>query len=461
MFKVYSKDNCPFCERAKALLIKLEIPFDEIKVTEPSQLPKPQFRTVPQVVHRDGTFIGGFTELEVWSKSTINVTNAKGIGMLIPEGYSMVSSSVEIPERKTTVFNVHNTGHLTGNYPLFLGEELGFSDTINQPYPELETLFLEQSAQIWGHTEIDLTQDRQDMLTAPQELVDLMVQNITWQSLADSVASRAIGSVLMSNISNSTLQDLYNAIIFFESIHTLTYQHIIRQTFVDPNQALIQGYSNLQAIKRSNVLVEAFDNLANSSTNSIEEKRKLVLFCVIAMYLLESINFPASFAVTFAIAERGWFQGISQDVVLIARDESLHARAGAVVLNIVKKQWPETFEALKPQLKDMLRSVVEDEYAWADHLFSNGRQVIGLNAQLLKEYVDYCAMPVAETLGIEPLKEIKDLPLPYMKDYLDSSRMQLAAQEIQLTSYLVNSVKSVSEEEMNTCLADLRKQYNV
>jgi ribonucleoside-diphosphate reductase beta chain len=207
------------------------------------------------------------------------------------------------------------------------------------------------------------------------------------------------------------------------------------------------------------LLVEAFDNLANTNTNSLEEKRKLVLFCVLAMYILESINFPASFAVTFAITERGWFQGISQDVVLIARDESLHARAGAVVLNIVKKQWPETFEALKPQLRSMLQSVVEDEYAWADHLFSNGRQVIGLNAQLLKDYVDYCAMPVAATLGIEPLKVVKELPLPYMKDYLDSSRVQVANQELQNAAYLVNAVKSVSDEEMDVCLASLKERY--
>lgn len=434
-FTIYTKQHCPFCLRAKELIDSKGHSYEEVLVTTPDQLPRPEFRTVPQIIFNETReFVGGYNHLVEFYRNR--------------------------EPKKRTVFNTKNTGYLTGNYPLFLGEDLGFVDTINQPYPQLEELYDKQMSFIWNPTEVDLTQDRQDMLTAPFSTTDLMVETILWQSLADSVASRAIGSVLTKYISNSSLQDWYNAVIAFETIHSKTYLHIIKQCFTDPNEVLKRGYANLEIVKRSNILIDSFNNLAQLSEDSTEqEKRKLILFCVVAMYLLEQINFMASFAVTFGIAERSLFQGISQNVTLIARDEMLHAKGGATVLSILKQQWPETFEELKPIFSSMLLSVVQDEHAWADHAFSNGRQCVGINAKRIKEYVDWVAQPVAKTLGIKPLTNLYENPLPYMDSYTDTSTIQSAAQEIQLTAYLVNSVKSVSEEEMNNTLSSLREEY--
>jgi hypothetical protein len=147
----------------------------------------------------------------------------------------------------------------------------------------------------------------------------------------------------------------------------------------------------------------------------------------------------SSFAITFGIAETGIMQGIAQNVSLICRDEMLHARGGAEVLKIEIKKNPALFERLAPQIKMLFDAVLETEMKWTDYLFSEGRQVVGVNPKLIKEYVNYMAQPVARTLGIEvPL--IEENPLPYMENYIDSSKVQMAAQEIQLTSYLVNSV---------------------
>jgi ribonucleoside-diphosphate reductase beta chain len=171
--------------------------------------------------------------------------------------------------------------------------------------------------------------------------------------------------------------------------------------------------------------------------------------------MLESINFMASFAVTFGIAETGIFQGIASDVKLIGRDEMLHARVGAKVLNILMKEWPETFIEMRPEMEKMLHAVVADEKAWPDHLFSNGRQVIGLNAKILKDYVQYAAAPVARTIGVKWDAPVKN-PLPYMDSWLDSSKTQTAAQELQVTNYLLNSIKASSEAEIEETLKRMR-----
>lgn len=66
--KVYSTGSCPLCEKAKRLLAKWGIPFDEVRIDLDRERLR-EFRevtrgarTVPQIVI-DGQCIGGFTEL--------------------------------------------------------------------------------------------------------------------------------------------------------------------------------------------------------------------------------------------------------------------------------------------------------------------------------------------------------------------------------------------------------------
>jgi ribonucleoside-diphosphate reductase beta chain len=163
----------------------------------------------------------------------------------------------------------------------------------------------------------------------------------------------------------------------------------------------------------------------------------------------------ASFAITFGIAETGIFQGISQDVVLICRDEMLHGRAGAVILGIEKQNNPEFFQ--KDKMQALFDAVLQTELEWTDHLFSEGRQCPGINANRIKRYVKYMAQPVAKTLGLD-CEVIEENPLPYMDAYIDSSKTQIAAQELQLTSYLVNAVKAPIALEAT--LTELREEFS-
>jgi len=131
----------------------------------------------------------------------------------------------------------------------------------------------------------------------------------------------------------------------------------------------------------------------------------------------------------------------------------LHARGGREVLNIEFKRNPELAKRLRPHFQKMFDAIVSTELEWTDYLFSQGRQVIGLSPELIKKYVLFMAQPVANTLGLVTEK-IETTPLPYMETYIDSSKVQVAAQELQLTSYLVNSVSPLTDQD--EFLAELR-----
>ena len=445
-FKIYGRsEGCPFCDNAKKLVLSNSDRFEFIEVTSFDDFPKEvpeEVRTVPQILRVDEKvgelrYVGGHAELTEFYKTY----------------------SKEELKKKRTVFNTENTGHVTGEYPLFFGEDLGFTDTVTTPYPILEALYQAQLAQIWNEFEVDLTQDRQDMISAPPETVALMVKTIMWQSLADSIASRSISSILNPYISNSDIEGWYNIVQFFETIHSRTYQHIIKQTFLDPAQALSDGYKDMEIIKRADNLINTFNNVIELPEDAPEEdKKEAVYLAVIALYMLEAMNFMSSFAITFGIAETSIFSGIAEDVSMICRDEMLHARGGKEVLLIEMNKDPKLFKRLKPKIQELFDGIIHDELAWTDHLFSEGRQCVGINAERIKKGVLFYSQDVAETLGLEYTK-IEKNPLPYMEKYIDSSKIQNAMQEKQSGKYLVNAV--LAPTDLPGVLSKLREKYGL
>jgi ribonucleoside-diphosphate reductase beta chain len=427
MYKLYTKDNCTFCTQAKKLLTSKGLSFTEISDVSRELLIElfPNARTMPQITFNK-EYIGGFQELKQWLEKSTAVR---------------------------TIFNTKNKGYETGEYPLFLGDAPGFTDSIIQPYPVIDKIYQMQVSQIWNETEVSLTQDRMDMLGADPKTVDLAVQNLMYQTLADSAASRAITGVLLQHVTNTDLEATYNAFGLFESIHARSYLHIIKQTMIDPIQVLKDGYDNEHILKRALPIVKCFDALANMDYNApLREKQEKVYMAIVALYLLESVSFPASFACTFAVAETGILQGVGQIVALILRDESLHSMLGREILKI---DLPKV-SFLQPKIKELFQEVMAAEAEWNTYLFSEGRQVVGLTPTLLAEYTEFLAGPVVETLGID-FEATKTNPLPYMSKYIDTSKVQIANQELENGTYLLNSIKVA--ETMDNTLAELRETH--
>jgi len=362
-------------------------------------------------------------------------------------------------------FNALNTNYKEGKYPLFLGQTLGLADTVNVTYPQLEAMYQKQLSQIWNEFEVDLTQDRMDMNRLPFEVVRPMQQTISWQSLADAVAARSISEVLLRHCTNPELEHWINLWSFFETIHNRTYAHIIKQTFQNPVEMLEDTYNNTQVLRRSDVIVKALDaaaELKDDTTDFI--KRRVIIKALVAIFALESIAFMASFAVTFGIAETGSFQGIGQLVTLICRDEMLHARVGLEILSILRKDpdWKLDFLIINGEIQEILDAVYTQETEWAEHIFKDG-SIPGQSAERLKSYVDFISLPIYKVFGLEssfPGTIVDKLPLHYMTKYIDSSNTQVAAQELQITSYQIGIIKEDADNfSLDTSSLDLVKDY--
>ena len=102
------------------------------------------------------------------------------------------------------------------------------------------------------------------------------------------------------------------------------------------------------------------------------------------------------------------------------------------------------------QATDLFLEVVDQEKDWADYLFEEGA-MIGLNAEILKEYVEYIADHRMRAIHLESPYKVGENPLPWMTTYSGSSdTIQVAPQETEIVSYLVGQIDSeVSKDDFD------------
>lgn len=361
-------------------------------------------------------------------------------------------------ENKRTVFNTNNSGHKSGKYPIFLGPPLGLHDTIRIAYPELEDLYLTQRSLVWTEDEINLEQSRMDMIplgkggkTRPEE-IDILTKAVSYLWEADSIASRSVISIFSPFLSNSEATAMMTEQTRFEVIHAKTYSEIVRQCAMDKDKIIEDTIKNEEILNRTDIIIKAFDDLIyygaqynlGNKTISMETYREVVLTGVMALYLLERVQFMSSFAVVFGLAEHDKFKGIADLVRWVARDELVHAKMMSTIINILKRydDWNSTYERLIPKFQAMTKEVVEREFQWNKYLFSEGRNMIGLNPEILDAWVKYCAVDLCNNINLAHDYGGVENPIPWVNNWLEFDKVQNANQESDNTNYRTNSISN-------------------
>lgn len=353
------------------------------------------------------------------------------------------------------VFNYDKTDY--AKPLLFLGEKQGLFDTINRHYPRIWELYKTQKSLDWDENEFDYSSCNADFKKANRSTYDMMIKTLAWQWEADSVASRAIAPVLAPFITSSELWAAWQRISDNEVIHAATYSEIVRNSFDDPSTIIDEILRVEEAHERLKRVVKAFDDAFTAShqyaLGQIENNQdtyNAVFMMVIALFCMERIQFMASFAVTFAICDTGQFQPIGKSIQKIAQDElEIHAELDRAVLeNELQTERGQTaFTQKREEIEALIAEVVDSELTWIEYLFSEGRELVGVNADRLAAWTLYCAKDVYQTLGIETDRYAfpKTNPLKFMEKWLNISKTQASPQEQDIAAYKVGVMRRNDE----------------
>ena len=303
----------------------------------------------------------------------------------------------------------------------------------------------------WDESEVDYSQCNNDFKNCPKGVSDIMIRTLAWQWEADSVASRSIAPVLAPFISSSELWAAWQRVSDNEVVHAAAYSEIVRMSFDNPSEVLADVLSIQESISRLGTIAKEFENLYVAShkyaLNLIEanqETYNTLYKGIIALLLLERIQFMSSFAITFTIADSGWFQPIGAIVKKIAQDElEVHCELDKAVLDIEHKTQKGALarQQTKADVLKMFNEVVESEMAFVDYLFSEGRSLVGTNAHIIKQWVLFSAKDVAHFLDLKTEYQFpKTNPMPHLEMWLNMNKQQAAPQEQDLVAYKVGVV---------------------
>lgn len=363
--------------------------------------------------------------------------------------------------------------------PMFFGQNVNVARYDQQKYETFEKLIEKQLSFFWRPEEIDVSKDRIDYASLPEHEKHIFISNLKYQTLLDSVQGRGPNTVLLPICSIPELETWIATWDFSETIHSRSYTHIIRNIVNDPSIIFDDIVENPEIQKRAKPIAQYYDDLilesqlyqihgndvwyrqkedglvvvANSrdelmsgdwkNVTLFELKRKLYL-CLQSINALEAIRFYVSFSCSFAFAERGLMEGNAKIIKLIARDEALHLTGTQHILNIMASgiddpDFAQIAEDCKEDSIKLFQDVVEQEKEWAKYLFKDG-SMVGLNEEILTQYVEYIANIRMNAIGLGTPYETKNNPIPWINAWLTSDNVQVAPQEVEISSYLVGQI---------------------
>ena len=337
--------------------------------------------------------------------------------------------------------------------PMFFGEDQNVQRYDIFKYPALDKLNQTMLGYFWRPEEVSLQKDRADYQTFRPEQKHIFTSNLKYQTLLDSVQGRGPSLAFLPYVSNPELEGCIITWDFFESLHSRSYTHIMKNVYADPSEVFDTILNDEEIIKRAISVTENYDKFSQLAEDyfvkgkgDIKQVKKALYLAMVNVNILEGLRFYVSFACTFAFGELKLMEGSAKIISFIARDEATHLNLSTQVI----KNWHDGDEAemkkIAEQCKDEVRNMyelcVEEEKAWARHLMKDG-SIIGLNEKLLGDYVEFVANKRLKAIGFDPLfdRPANANPLPWTQHWLSSAGLQVAPQETEVESYIIGGEK--------------------
>ncbi len=319
---------------------------------------------------------------------------------------------------------------------------------------------IEQTARgfFWVPEEISLTKDANDFKESSDAVKHIFTSNLLRQTALDSFQGRGPSQIFTPVVSLPELEALvYNWTFFETNIHSRSYSHIIRNIYNVPKEVFNTIHDTKEIVDMASSVGKYYDalhsiNCMKETGTEVSESDHIraIWLALHASYALEAFRFMVSFATSLAMVENKIFIGNGNIISLILQDELLHKEWTAWIINQVVKEdarFARAKQECEAEVYKIYMEVIQEEKNWADYLFCKG-PVIGLNANILKEFVDYIAANSLKEIGIKYLALApKTTPIPWFNKHTDTSKKQTALQENESTSYVIGVMSDSLEYE--------------
>jgi len=312
----------------------------------------------------------------------------------------------------------------------------------------------------WRPQEVDLTKDSNEINAMEEHEVHILTKTIQKIEFLDSIMGRGPMLTFGQIVS---IPELENAILtwdFFEgAIHSKSYSWILQNCYSDPTAIFDEVHDIKELQKIAEFISTPYNDFYKNVTeyhyrlqNNIDTDKdfmkilkKSLLKLLMIVNCLEGIEFLSSFSAVWSITEaKGIIAGNSKILQFIARDELQHLRLTQNLNKILRDNKEEGFselwEEMKSEFYDVYWTCTDLEFEWIDMLYSKG-SVIGMNADIAKDYIKYTTNNRLKAIGLKPIfKDITRNPINWIDKWYNMGSTSGALQEIEATDYKLGGI---------------------
>lgn len=267
---------------------------------------------------------------------------------------------------------------------------------IDQRYLDIWNLYKKSISNFWTVEEVNLEKDYEDFKTLSESEQHFIKNILAFFAGSDGIVNENLVTKFYDEIQVAEIRQLYATQICIEAIHSEMYSLLIDTLIKDPleKSRIFDGIATIPSVQNKAKWAQKW------ITNGSFAER------LVAFLIVEGVFFASSFCAIYWIKTRNLLPGLCKSNEWIARDEGMHASTAAMIYNKLQNKLPENV------IQDMFVEAINIEKLFVDE--SLPKNLIGMNAKMMKEYVEFVADYWLDTLGCKKVYNTK-CPFQFME----------------------------------------------
>jgi ribonucleoside-diphosphate reductase beta chain len=263
--------------------------------------------------------------------------------------------------------------------------------------PEIWKMYKKAMASFWTAEEIDLGADPHDWENKLNDDERHFIKHVlAFFAASDGIVNENLAEQFLSEVQSPEARCFYGFQIAMENVHSETYSLLIDTYIKDPKEKdkLFNALETVPCVnKKATWALEWINN-----TDSFAER-------LVAFAAVEGIFFSGSFCSIFWLKKRGLMPGLTFSNELISRDEGLHCDFACLLFSLLENKIPES----------RVRQIITEAVAIEKEFILDALPVslIGMNAKLMSEYIEFVADRLLVSLGCSKVYGTTN-PFPWM-----------------------------------------------
>jgi len=265
-------------------------------------------------------------------------------------------------------------------------------------YPWAYNLWEVMMANTWFPKEVDLTEDARDykhLLPAERRMYDKVLAQLIFM---DSIQTNNTVDNVNTWITAPEVNMCLVRQAFEEALHSQSYAVMVDSISINTDEIYDMWKSDTELLRKNSFIGDVYEKFGEKAQDDDEAK----LYMLVANQCLEGIYFYSGFSAMYALARSGKMLGSAQMIRFIQRDEVTHLTLYSNIIKEIKKEYPHLFnERIVKNIRDMYRQAYELERNWGWYVTED--QILGLNQQIIDQYVQYLTDKRLKAIGLEPM----------------------------------------------------------